>query len=347
MLTTLKTQIFQLIARPEAGRFLADRQRGRGVIFMLHRFACAENRWQGHDLGTLRRLLSYLRASGVQLVSVDELLDTFESGVDPKAAPSVAFTIDDGYEDFGKHGVPVFAEFDCPTTVFVVPNVIAGQTWFWWNKVEFVLEHTGVRAIDLETNGVNGPLPTATESDRLRTSENLQAHIKTLPANEVAGYVARLATAAEVSLPTRAPETYAVHDWDALRKLSGSGVTVGAHSMNHPILSRCTDDEVQNEIEASIARVRAECANASEAFCYPNGSPGVDFTERETNILAHCPVRWALSAREGALTVASKQRIAGAGAGRFLVPRVGLDDQLGRSSWLALGKQFAEPALWW
>jgi peptidoglycan/xylan/chitin deacetylase (PgdA/CDA1 family) len=347
MLNSLKAQVFHLIARPEAGRVLAARRRGRGVIFMLHRFACEENGWEGYSLATLKQFLGYLRASGVQLVSVDELLRTFESGVDPKAAPYVAFTIDDGFEDFGRHAVPVFAEYDCPSTVFVVPNVIARQTWFWWNKVEYVLHHTRVHTLNIETDGARGALRSETEADRADASKRLQAHIKTLPASEVSNYVARLAVAAEVTLPTEAPATYAVHDWNALRKLGTSGVTVGAHSMNHPILSRCTDDEVRMEIEESIARVRAECPNASDAFCYPNGVPGRDFTDRETSILARCPVRWALSAREGTLTPATKDRLTAESAGRFLVPRLGLDDDtLGRSSWLALGKQFAEPALW-
>jgi hypothetical protein len=116
--------------------------------------------------------------------------------------------------------------------------------------------------------------------------------------------------------------------------------------MNHPILSRCSDDEVRAEIDESIARVRTECPNASAAFCYPNGFPGVDFTQRETSILARSPARWALSAREGVLSSTAKTGIAAPNAGRFLVPRIGIDDDLGRSCWLALGKQFTEPVFW-
>jgi len=343
MLKALKTQVFQMIARPEAGRFLADRQRGRGVIFMLHRFACAENNWQGYDVPMLRRFLAYLRASRAQLVPVDQLLAAFEAGIDPTAAPMIAFTIDDGFADFGNHGVPAFAEYDCPTTVFVVPNVIAGKTWFWWNKVEYILDRTRMNAIDVD---VVGRMPTATPANRASAIKSLQSHIKTLPASGVTEYIERLAISAEVSLPVSAPAEYAVHDWNTLRALSSSGVTVGAHSMNHPILSRCSHAEVQAEIEESIARVRAECPNATEAFCYPNGFPGVDFTERETSILARSPARWALSAREGILNSATKNRIATQGAGRFLIPRIGIDDDLGRSCWLALGKQFTEPVLW-
>jgi peptidoglycan/xylan/chitin deacetylase (PgdA/CDA1 family) len=343
MLQALKAQLFQMIARPEAGRFLADRQRGRGVIFMLHRFACAENNWQGYDVPTLRRFLAYLRAARVQLVSVDQLLAAFEAGIDPSAAPMVAFTIDDGFDDFGNHGVPAFAEFDCPTTVFVVPNVIAGTTWFWWNKVEYVFGRTAVKTLDA---GVVGRMASATPEQRAEAIRTIQAHIKTLSASEVTGYIERLAAAAEVALPTAAPAEYAVHDWDTLRNLKAAGVSVGAHSMNHPILSRCSNDEVRAEIDESIARVRAECPNASEAFCYPNGFPGVDFTERETSILARSPARWALSAREGILNATAKSRLVAPSAGRFLVPRIGIDDDLGRSCWLALGKQFTEPVLW-
>ena len=343
MLKALKTQVFQMIARPEAGRFLAGRQRGRGVIFMLHRFACAENNWQGYDVPTLRRFLAYLRASRAELVSVDQLLTAFEAGIDPNAAPMIAFTIDDGFADFGNHGVPVFAEYDCPTTVFVVPNVIAGKTWFWWNKVEYIFDRTRVNALEVD---VVGRMPAATPENRAEAIKRIQAHIKTLPASDVTGYIERLADSAEVSLPTSAPAEYAVHDWNTLRNLRNAGVSVGAHSMNHPILSRCSPDEVQAEIEQSITRVRAECQNASETFCYPNGFPGVDFTQRETSILARSPARWALSAREGILKAADANRISAKTAARFLIPRIGIDDDLGRSCWLALGKQFTEPVLW-
>jgi hypothetical protein len=116
--------------------------------------------------------------------------------------------------------------------------------------------------------------------------------------------------------------------------------------MTHPILSRCTNEEVQAEIEPSIARVRADCPNVSDAFCYPNGAPGVDFTSRETSILARSAVRWAVATHEGVLTAAARQRLAAQGAARYLVPRIGLDDQMGRSSWLALGKEYEESALW-
>jgi peptidoglycan/xylan/chitin deacetylase (PgdA/CDA1 family) len=332
----LKQRFLEVVAQPAVGRLLARRARGRGLIFMLHRFACEENGWAGHDVRALRQLLGYLRAAGVQLVSVDEFLAAFEAGVDPASPPRVAFTVDDGYADFGHHGVPAFAEYDCPSTVFVVPGAIHQTLWFWWNQVEYLLRQATVREFACDLGGERLALRCGTVEERAAAGEVIEARLKQVDAAAVPGCLSELAEATGVTLPARTPDEYAVHDWETLRRLGAQGVSVGAHTMTHPILSRCDAERSRFEIRQSIDEVTSRCPNHSATFCFPNGRPDLDFGDREIDVLRASPARWALASTGGAFPSGASPDQFFRGAARFRIPRSGLEENVGRAAWLAL-----------
>src|ERR1700722_6235165 len=89
-------------------------------IFTLHRFRDVEIGNPGHDPQLLRDNLSWLRANNCSLLSLTELLDRLAEGAPLKRV--VAFTVDDGYAEFARIAAPIFAEFDCPVTVFLTPG---------------------------------------------------------------------------------------------------------------------------------------------------------------------------------------------------------------------------------
>ena len=74
--------------------------------------------------------------------------------------------------------------------------------------------------------------------------------------------------------------------WAQARALREGGFEVGAHTVNHPILSRLEPAQAEQEMVDSRAAIRREVGVCSEVFCYPNGKAG-DYT----------PAIMALSAR--------------------------------------------------
>src|SRR5262249_43066013 len=52
---------------------------------------------------------------------------------------------------------------------------------------------------------------------------------------------------------------------------AASGFELGAHTVNHPILSRIPFEEARDEILESRRRIEAEVGRCSPVFCYPNG----------------------------------------------------------------------------
>jgi peptidoglycan/xylan/chitin deacetylase (PgdA/CDA1 family) len=68
--------------------------------------------------------------------------------------------------------------------------------------------------------------------------------------------------------------------WDEARALEKKGISLGPHTVTHPVLSTLTAEDSAAEIGESWARVRAELQNPAPVFCYPHGRKR-DFGERE------------------------------------------------------------------
>jgi peptidoglycan/xylan/chitin deacetylase (PgdA/CDA1 family) len=56
------------------------------------------------------------------------------------------------------------------------------------------------------------------------------------------------------------------------------GITFGAHTVTHPILSRVSAAEAEREMRESRDKIQAQLDEAVQLFAYPNGGP-LDFDE--------------------------------------------------------------------
>ena len=98
------------------------------------------------------------------------------------------------------------------------------------------------------------------------------------------------------------------------RELLAAGFEVGAHTVNHAILSRVPKDEAEREILGSRDRITSELGSCSPTFCYPNGKR-TDYTQ---DVMAICEQHFhtALSAESGVARIKD----------RFELRRVGVDN---------------------
>ena len=69
-------------------------------------------------------------------------------------------------------------------------------------------------------------------------------------------------------------------EWSEARSWEARGLSFGAHTVTHPILSRTSDERSRQEIADSWARLREMVPRPVPMFCYPNGSLE-DFGPRE------------------------------------------------------------------
>jgi len=308
---------FNLAARlvaPVSHRLL----RGTASIFMLHRFADRERGNDGLDPAIVREDLAYLRREGYELVSLVELVKRLCER-DSSLGKTVAFTVDDGYADFASVGVGVFAEFDCPVTMFVVTGVVDSGGWYWWDRLQVVLSRTRLDRIELEVGAGQFSAALGTRELARNAAIALAEILKRVPDVERQRVLLEIEKLLEVELPARAPAEFGPMTWDEIRACARRGVEFGSHTVTHPIMSQLDDASVRREIEDSWLRLREETSAAVPAFCYPNGGVS-DISPREPSVLRALGFDTAVTATSGHASISSWHSSADS---PFLVPRFG------------------------
>jgi peptidoglycan/xylan/chitin deacetylase (PgdA/CDA1 family) len=66
--------------------------------------------------------------------------------------------------------------------------------------------------------------------------------------------------------------------WTHVRDLDRRGITIGSHTLTHPMLSALDHAQVERELVDSRARLEAVLGHPVRLFAYPFGK-GTDFTE--------------------------------------------------------------------
>jgi len=83
---------------------------------------------------------------------------------------------------------------------------------------------------------------------------------------------------------------------EKLKDVAKSGlVTIGAHTLNHPILRNEDDVNSKYEIDGSICELANLLKKEIKYFAYPNGIPILDFSEREKLYLRNSGIQLAFT----------------------------------------------------
>jgi peptidoglycan/xylan/chitin deacetylase (PgdA/CDA1 family) len=59
--------------------------------------------------------------------------------------------------------------------------------------------------------------------------------------------------------------------WDQVRELSNADIEFGAHTASHPIMTRVSLSQVENELSVSKRKVQEQTGKPALSFAYPNG----------------------------------------------------------------------------
>lgn len=288
---------------------------GVASVLMLHRFTeSAVGR--GHPVSLLREQLAALRRERYRLLSLSELFAELDEPGRP-LPPTVVFTVDDGYADFASLAAPVFTEFDCPVTVFLVTGFLDGADWLWWDRVRCAFERGKRKSCVVTAGGETVSYRWETETDACACASELAIRLERVDDAERRAIIDALPDALDADVPERPTDECAPMGWDEIRALGREGnVTFGPHTVSHPILARSSADSLGPEITESWRRIREETDACTPIFCYPNGQ---DYAvgEREHAAVARSGLTGAVT------TVPAYARAASRGdeSWRYRVPR--------------------------
>jgi peptidoglycan/xylan/chitin deacetylase (PgdA/CDA1 family) len=320
--SVLKRIFLSPLSAPGVAQALATVTGTQATIFMLHRFSVPDLGIRGHEPASVRRNLAYLRKQRYQLLS---LADLFQKLLHQEPLErAVAFTIDDGYFDHGQIAAPIFQEFDCPVTTFLVSSFAEGQSWFWWDKLAYIFEETKRPALNARLG--SAMIPYATDSPEARESacQDLNRRCSNASEADRLRSVLDLSREAEVELPQAPPARFAALTWDDARSLESRGMTFGPHTVTHPVLSSTPAEQAEFEISESWKRVSSEVSRPVPIFCYPNGRRR-DYGEREISAVRRLGLWGAVEGEGGNVSAAGFEESESA---RYQIPRFGYSDSL-------------------
>ncbi|MFN8883972.1 polysaccharide deacetylase family protein [Gemmatimonas sp.] len=260
-------------------------------IWCLHRFVRPGDAWTGDSVETVGHIIRVLSARGVRFVALDDLL----SGA-PLGGPAVAVTVDDGYADFATHAWPMFKALRCPVSLFLTTGPVVERQWFWGDYLDHALSRLPRPHVDIELVGMRVEL--TDPERRRRMGRQLRGALKLVPDDERRAVLADLARQAGVDATEAPSAPYRALEPVQVEQLAAEGVQFGAHTVTHPILSRCSAAVARWEITESVRIVGAMTGRPVTTFAYPNGMLH-DYGAREVAVLGAIGVPVAVTTSRG------------------------------------------------
>jgi peptidoglycan/xylan/chitin deacetylase (PgdA/CDA1 family) len=217
------------------------------------------------DEDSFSRHLDYVRAH-CNPVSLDEVLAAI-AGETRLPRHAVLITFDDADRTVLDRAVPLVRERGLPAVAFVVTGHLDGRQPFWWAEVEHLVR-AGATASGFEGLG----------------SSELVRRMKLVPEERRRSVLAELRRTS----PGPTPDHRHLRSED-LGVLQAAGVAIGNHTVTHPCLPRCSDEEVRKQIVKAHESIVDVTGSEPAAFAYPNG----DWDPRAERILTELGYRAA------------------------------------------------------
>jgi peptidoglycan/xylan/chitin deacetylase (PgdA/CDA1 family) len=185
-----------------------------------------------------RQTVAWLKKNGYSFISCDHLIDILSKKA-PCPPGAVWLSLDDGWQQNIDNVIPVAVEYNIPVTIFICTEAVEKGT-FWWEDV-----NRYARYLPAEYNE-SGKLRKLPEQKRKEILKSIEQYARKSPR-----------------------EALTIED---IRRISAiPQVTLGAHTVSHPVLNNCTDSEAEYELGESKKKLEEWIKKPVKAFAYPNG----------------------------------------------------------------------------
>lgn len=205
-----------------------------------------------------------------KIISLDEYCDKIQNGERMKR--SLIMTFDDGYECFYRIVYPLLKKYNISATVFLATGFIGnnGGT-LWYDELIYLIASTREKSffcpeiLEKSYKLNNDICKKKLYLDLNKALKNIDNKAKEQIMEKLFGILK--VEKAEIKIENE------MLTWEQVKEMHLSGlVSFGAHTESHPILTRITMNEAENEIKGSRERIKKELGCEIRLFAYPNGS---------------------------------------------------------------------------
>lgn len=230
-----------------------------------------------------------LLAKYFNVLPLHDALQKMQTDTLPSRA--VCITFDDGYADNYTNALPILKKFNLSATFFIANGFLNGGRM--WNDTvieavrNFHLSELDLTAIGLERFDVSD------HDKKYLASTKIIQRIKHLPPVQRDQHTVFIATQSQ-NLPDNLMMTT-----EQLKQLHQSGMEIGGHTVNHPILAKLEDEIAEQEVIENKKFLEKLLNTSLRFFAYPNGKPFEDYLSQQVQIIKNVGYYGALSTQWG------------------------------------------------
>lgn len=183
---------------------------------------------------------------------------------------AVAVTFDDGFHNNFTEAFPVLVELGVPATIYLATGFIGTGRRMWSDRLEDAFLRTRKRRLKLEIDGQSFELSLNDLDARVSAFLSVKQRCK-LVSDEVKNHVVDL-VCAELATKAEPCDLYDFCSWDDVRAMAESGIIdIGAHTVDHVSLAKCSPAHAAAQIRWSLAAVSEALERECDLFAYPEG----------------------------------------------------------------------------
>ena len=242
-----------------------------GVVLMLHRVAEHETTRlvPNEDLKVspafLQKTIDKYRKAGFYFLSLDEVYDviTEKAKIDK---PFVAFTLDDGYLDNYTTAYPIFKRNHVPFCIFVATDFPDKRAILWWYSIEELILSNNIILLSDGSTYICQTYQQKWDTFRLLREKILRLDQRNL-------HISLQKLFADYQINWLDPIQKMTMTWDNIGELGKDPLCIiGGHTVSHPAFTSLSLDEIKEEIDGGINRLKTVIEYDIHHFAYPYGS---------------------------------------------------------------------------
>lgn len=197
------------------------------------------------DRKAFEKQVNYLH-SIYSIISIEDLIAHTENK-EPLPKNSLLITFDDGDITVLQNGLPVLKKYGINSCLFIITGLINTSDDVWIKRVE-----------EKEMK----------EGKTYRQAREMVRHLKKMPNAE---RLAQMKNYPKITKPQLSTAD--------LEKLSHHGMYIGNHTHTHPMLDKCSPEEISEELRQSKKVFEQVKLPGFDVFAYPNGNNDSKTTE--------------------------------------------------------------------
>jgi peptidoglycan/xylan/chitin deacetylase (PgdA/CDA1 family) len=182
--------------------------------------------------------------------------------------PFVVLTFDDGYCDFETFALPILERHSVPATLFITTGFADRTVTPWWSALEEVIRSEQSLCLALIPQPIG--FATDTPTRKLLAFKKIKKILLQMDQRMRAEAIFNLTFNCGISENLLIEKTCL--NWHRIRTLSkNSLLTIGAHTISHPLLAQEDAYHVLTEIARSRDIIENNIEKPVQHFAYPSG----------------------------------------------------------------------------